>query len=155
MVEKSLLLVALKVVRSFLFLTNLDTSARPICYEAMASFLKIEKITSAAHVALIFDRTGRVFKHYPLLFIIKPIKFDDNVVSKVLISVSKKHFKRAVDRNLLRRRIRFAHQHYKEVINGKLASHGKFGIGVVYISNKKASYKIIEAAYNKLINDLD
>jgi len=65
-------------------------------------------------------------------------------VNQVLFSVSKKNFKQAVDRNLLRRRIFEAYRQHKHILQ-PMADQEKFLlIAYIYIGKEKATYQVIE-----------
>ena len=65
---------------------------------------------------------------------------------RVLVSVSKRYHKRAVARNLLKRRIREAYRLNKQPLEGRNLS-----IGLLYSSNDILEYKVIEDAVRKII----
>ena len=65
---------------------------------------------------------------------------------RVLVSVSKRYHKRAVVRNLLKRRIREAYRLNKQPLEGRNLS-----IGLLYLSNDILEYKVIEDAVRKII----
>jgi ribonuclease P protein component len=123
--------------------------------EAMASFKKHERLTGARQIEKLFDRTGNTFKSYPLMFIVRNLEFDDQSKLKVVISVSKKRFSKAVDRNLIRRRIRAIHQLFKSDLTTNLEQRGSCGVGIVYLSNSIQEHKVIEDAYKNLLVQLN
>ncbi|SER44927.1 ribonuclease P protein component [Pedobacter rhizosphaerae] len=79
----------------------------------MYTFRKEERLCSRKHLDLLF-KNGSSFLLYPLrisyLFIDQPAE----VKAQVVINVPKKRYKRAVDRNLLKRRIREAYRLHKQ-----------------------------------------
>ncbi|RNL56686.1 ribonuclease P protein component [Pedobacter jejuensis] len=79
----------------------------------MYTFRKEERLCSRKHLDLLF-KNGSSFLLYPFrvsyLFIDEPAK----VQAQVVINVPKKRYKRAVDRNLLKRRIREAYRLNKQ-----------------------------------------
>ena len=65
----------------------------------------------------------------------------------MLFSVSKKNFRRAVDRNLLRRRIREAYRLNKSILDSDEKDSLSLSIALIYISKLKLPFTDIE---NKL-----
>ncbi len=79
----------------------------------------------------------------------KPIalaRLDSGYGVQVLVSVSKRYHKRAVVRNLLKRRIREAYRLNKYFLEGRSLS-----IALLYSSNDILEYKLIEDAVRKII----
>lgn len=72
------------------------------------------------------------------------------------LSVPKKAFKRAVDRNILRRRIREAYrlhkiELYKFLENNALHGHKRFAFMVLYTAKEEMPYSDIEKGIKKMI----
>jgi len=72
------------------------------------SFKKAERLTSSKSISLLFQE-GRSISSYPLRILFNNQGQGQHPVS-VAISVPKRLYKRAVDRNLLKRRIREAYR---------------------------------------------
>lgn len=60
---------------------------------------------------------------YPLLLVWKAMPLDEDVPAQVLISVSKRNMKRAVDRNYIKRLLREAYRMEKPVFFEQLKHH--------------------------------
>lgn len=114
------------------------------------SFPKSERLYKKKDIQELFDK-GSSFYLYPFRVIIQ--KLPEANINQVLFSVSKKNFKRAVDRNLLKRRMREAYRLNKSL----LPVQSKFQIAYIYtakdilefdqIRDKMiASFKRVEAA---------
>jgi len=71
----------------------------------------------------------------------------------VLINVSKRQFKRAVDRNLLRRRIREAYRLNKQLLGRENSSPTE--IAFLYIAKTKASFEEIEKGMRRTLKKVD
>ncbi len=76
---------------------------------------------------------------------------NDAEVSRMMVSVPKKSFKRAVKRNLLKRRIRESWRRQKHL----LAVEGNLDILFMYSVKEVLSYEEIYAAVGQIIEDLN
>jgi ribonuclease P protein component len=71
------------------------------------------------------------------------------------VSVSSRHFKRAVDRNLIKRRIREAYRKQKQPLVEALFHSGKhMDLFLVYLGNVIPDYKDVNIAVEKLLGQL-
>ena len=76
----------------------------------------------------------------------------ENGVNRILVSVPKKHFKRAVKRNLLKRRIREAFRLQKDLLQDGLPS--RYDILFTYVDNEVADYGTIRAAVAAILSEI-
>ena len=111
-------------------------------------FPKSEKLRLKKDIEKIFAEGLSDFK-YPL--VLKHISFEGEGTNLCAVSVPKKRFKKAVDRNKLKRQIREAYRLNKHCIQSK---HQYFHLMFVYSNNEKLEYKIIENAMQKLLNNI-
>ena len=79
------------------------------------TFRKEERLSKEKHIQELFDK-GSSFYLFPFKVLFLPNPDPAVQHHQVLISVSKKNFKRAVDRNLIKRRIREAYRLQKELL---------------------------------------
>lgn len=70
---------------------------------------------------------------------------------QVLFTISKRNFKRAVDRNLLRRRCREAYRKNKHLFFESPEHRAPSYIAFVLIAKEKVEYEVIERSMQKLI----
>jgi len=121
-----------------------DTQFAPEAYDR--SFPKAERLCSKKLISQLFAK-GSAFNLYPLRFVFLKAETPLPEFPEVLISVSKKYFKRAHDRNRLKRQIREAYRLNKHKImseNGQSLSV----LGIVYIGKEKNKYQLIEKKLN-------
>lgn len=108
------------------------------------SLKKHEILRSKKSIKELFDN-GSSFFLYPFKVYYQSNSIGEN--NKVLFSVSKKSFAKAVDRNLIRRRIREAYRLNKTLLNIDKEQSLSLSIALVYISKFELPYSEIE---NKL-----
>ena len=91
------------------------------------TFRKEERLSKDKSIQELFDK-GSSFYLFPFKVFFMPNPDKDVSFHQVVISVSKRNFKRAVDRNLIKRRIREAYRLNK----AKLPLHNKLLIAYIY-----------------------
>jgi ribonuclease P protein component len=122
------------------------------------TFRKSERLCSKKAIAELFEN-GNSFYSFP--FQIIWVKYGSDLISpaQVAISVSKKTFRLAVKRNLIRRRIREAYRKNKYILSEFLESHKTCIIFIIiFKDNSIPEYPSIEKAISesigKLISDI-
>ena len=110
----------------------------------MFTFKKIERLCSKKEIELLY-KSGKSKTFYPLKLFWKSSSFESPYPARVLITVPKRLYKRAVDRNLLKRRIREAYRHskldfYSELIKEEI----KLNVLIMYVGKEKEEYSIIK-----------
>ncbi len=110
----------------------------------MPRLSKIERLHGEIAINQLFSKAKR-FTAYPLR--VHYTYTVPSTPSRILVSVPKKLFKHAVDRNLLKRRIREAFRLHKPTMAVDMA--------LVYMDTEIASYEAIEKAMLKIIERLE
>ncbi|HTH82102.1 MAG TPA: ribonuclease P protein component [Mucilaginibacter sp.] len=121
----------------------------------MQTFKKEERLCNKRLIDSLFHN-GSSFLCYPFkaswLFIDEP----QSSPAQILFSVSKKRYKRAVDRNLIKRRMREAYRLNKQqrLYDVLAGADKKIVLSVGYIGKEIADYELIEKKMQKLLSQL-
>lgn len=118
------------------------------------TFGKDEKLCSKLVIDELF-RSGRSFKAYPIRVIFKQLN-EGNATAKVLISVPKKRFGKAVSRNRIKRLIREVYRLNKPALIEKWQEEGKyFALAFVYIGNEIPEYADMNKTMQRILQELN
>lgn len=108
------------------------------------SYGKEEKLKSKKLIEALFIERQSVAK-YPLRLAFKKLETEDVNLKKselqVTVSVSKKHFKKAVDRNYFKRVLRENYRLNKHLILDKIS--GKYALMLLYQTKDRLTYEEI------------
>jgi len=113
------------------------------------TFPKKEKITSKTLIDRLFKEGSSAHK-YPvrMLFLTEPSYQEE--FPQILISVSKRHFKHAVDRNHVKRIIREAYRLQKQELMEQFPVKPSY-IAILYTSNEKISLEEMKKKLSLII----
>jgi len=119
------------------------------------TFSRDERLRSAKIIDLVY-RKGVSGYIYPFRFsYVKTRQTGLNPTAQVLIAVSKRRIRKAVDRNLVRRRIREAYRLNKSILLGPLSlSQSDLAVAFTYIAGGIESYQEIERKLVLLLRDI-
>ena len=111
----------------------------------MYKFKKEERLCSKKLLDELFHN-GSSFLVYPFRIVHLPVPVSGQVSSQVVIGVSKRKFKHAVDRNLLKRRIREAYRLNKEELLYTFLRENNLQIifSISFVGKEIADYSFIE-----------
>lgn len=111
------------------------------------SYKKIEKLKSKKLIEQLFSE-GKTVTQHPLRLIFIAASFNDDLKFKVGVSVSKRNFKKAVDRNKIKRLLREAYRLNKSVIFNNITTQNAFMI--LYLGNEIPNLKDLEIKMKQL-----
>lgn len=117
----------------------------------MPTFHKSERLCSNVAIEKLFEKGYSLFK-YPVKIIWLPAKWDNNHSVKVVISVSKRRFKRAVDRNRIKRILRECFRLHKSVLDN--TSGRQLYLGIIYTGKELPEWNSVEPIINDLFQRL-
>ena len=111
---------------------------------------KSERLKSRKAIGELFAK-GKSVRHQPLVLIYAPMELPEAVPTQIAVSVSKRRFKHAVDRNRVKRQIREAYRLNKELFN--ITSDKQYALAFVYIHHIKIPYAQINTAMQRCLAD--
>jgi ribonuclease P protein component len=111
----------------------------------MAGFPKRERLRSRKTIETLFGREGESFARHPVRFVWKTAALPEAVPIQAAFSVSKKNFKRAVQRNRIKRRLREAWRAHKSLLEEKLsAQNSSIALMIIYQGKEETDFALIE-----------
>ncbi len=117
----------------------------------MQTFKKHERLSGQKIIDTLFSE-GKIFVVSPFRVVWIEYELAGQSPAQMLISVSKKRIKKAVDRNLVKRRIREAYRKNKDEFYEFLnRNQVKCAFALLYNSDLIADYKEIEEKINLLL----
>lgn len=112
------------------------------------------KLCSKVVIDDLFE-SGKTVKSYPLIAITKTIEFEDKIPFKIVFSAPKRNFKKAVQRNRIKRICREAVRLNKSILESYLIENNKqLALFLVYSSKDELNSKQLEKKVIKLFNEI-
>lgn len=119
------------------------------------TYPKSEKLKRKKHIDLLFTE-GKTVSKYPLRLVFVPIT-DTNVTLEMGVSVSKKYFKKAVDRNYFKRVLRECYRKHQWILKDALPQ--PYALMFFYQTKERLSYQEIEertqGLFEKFIKEIN
>lgn len=128
-----------------MILTYLCYPRHSINYFSMAYTLhKSERLNRKKIIDKMFAGGAHSFSVFPIRVVYLPVEELEEPAS-ILVSVSKRRFKRAVKRNRVKRQIREAYRLHKQVLWDVLvAKNQKIGIAFIYLSDELVNSSFLQ-----------
>jgi ribonuclease P protein component len=119
------------------------------------TFSKAERIHHKKEINHLFEHGNKLFSHpYRVNWLLVERK-EDNPAVQILISVSKRKFKKAVDRNHVKRYIRESYRTQKEIL-WKCLDHSnqQLQLAIIYVNKDIGDYDEHHKNISKLLHKL-
>lgn len=111
------------------------------------TYNKKEKLKSKKLIDQLFLE-GQSVSAFPLRLVFLQTTFDDPVIAKTGVSVSKRNFKTAVDRNRIKRLLREAYRLNKGTYFNNITT--QYAFMILYIGKDKPTFTEVETKMNRL-----
>lgn len=120
--------------------------------KASKRFRKTERLNGKISLSRLFA-SGNSFVVYPYRVVCLFSESDTAPFARVMVSVPKRNFKRAVKRNLIRRRIKEAYRLQKQPVLDCLAgSYRQVDVAFLYIGKEVGEYGFLERKMAEALN---
>lgn len=118
-------------------------------------FTKSERLSRKSMIERLYAE-GRSVAAFPLRAVYLPIEPEEGEPeASILIAVSKKRFRHAVDRNLVKRRLREAYRLNKHSFVEKLQQKGcHMAVSILYLDKQHHSYSHLQSRLAKLLQKI-
>lgn len=115
---------------------------------------KAERITSKRTIDQLFGTDNNSITAYPFRVVYMPIQQPDVPVS-ILVSVPKKRFHHAIDRNRMKRLVREAYRKQKHTLWHQLQDSGQgMAVAFICIAQHMCDYNMVYAAIGKALSKI-
>lgn len=122
-----------------------------------ATFKKEERLTSKTVIKELFTKSSS-FALYPFKVLYNAEEIEQDLNAKVIFTVPKRAFKKAVDRNFIRRRMKESYRLFKNDFYPQLPNL-KLSLCIIYIAKEKNEFQFIDKkmklALQKLVDELN
>lgn len=119
------------------------------------TFKKNERLCSRILMDHLFQGDNRTASSYPIRAVFLPVEEEMQKGVSVLISVPKKRFHDAVDRNRVKRQIREAYRKNKHALVEQVAQSGKgLLVAFIYVSAEIESTEYVEKRVIRLLDKI-
>ena len=117
------------------------------------TFHKRERIVSRKLIERLFSKgSSRSTSAFPLRTVfMEKVREEGEEPVQILVSVSKRHFKRAVKRNRVKRQIREAYRHHKTILTGKVSEDKSIAIAFIWLADELFDSQQVERCVKKLL----
>lgn len=113
---------------------------------------KSERLFLRDSIRTLFSSGSKSVPRYPVRMVYRFVD-EGETPAAILVSVPKKHFKRAVKRNRVKRQIREAYRRHKDIIVPKLEAAGRrVSIAFVWMSDELSESTLVEEKITDLLN---
>jgi ribonuclease P protein component len=112
-----------------------------------ATFNKKERLKKKKEIELLFSE-GKSISKYPVRLVYRKSIFEKNIKIRVGVSVSKRNFKKAIDRNCIKRLMRESYRKNKYLVPN--TTH-QFSFMFLFSGKKTPEYSLVESKIKEIL----
>ncbi len=113
------------------------------------TYKKQEKLKSKKLIKLLFEN-GKKITSFPIMLLYLKTEHDSDYLIQAGVTVSKKNFKNAVDRNRIKRLLRETYRLNKPFLYEKLEN--KYIFMFIYLGKEELKYQVLDTKMKELMN---
>ena len=118
------------------------------------TFHKHERLTNRSVIQTIFRKEGQMLRSGPLMMVYLEQVLNTPAPAQVLISVSKRRFKKAHDRNRIKRLLKEVYRLHKAPLYHSMEAHGKqFALALIYQASDLPDFVSLESHFKRIVHD--
>ena len=120
---------------------------------ASPTFSKRERIVSRKLIERLFSKgSSHSTSVFPVRIVyIEKKREEGEEPVQILVSVSKRHFKRAVKRNRVKRQIREAYRHHKQILAEKVSQDMALAIAFIWLADELHDSQQVNRSVKRLL----
>ena len=118
---------------------------------ASLTFSKRERIVSRKLIERLFSQgSSHSTSAYPLRIVYMETEREE-VPVQMMVSVSKRHFKRAVKRNRVKRQVREAYRHHKQLLIERVPEDKSLAVAFIWLSDELFDSRQVDRSVRRLL----
>ena len=117
------------------------------------TFHKLEKLSHKATIDAIFQKKGISIFKPPILLVYLQTELHTPFSCQVMVSVGKRKFKRATDRNRIKRQIHEIYRVQKHRIYDAISGDTQYALGILYLAKEHNSSEDISKQLTAAIDE--
>ena len=114
---------------------------------------KLEKLSHKASIDAIFQKKGKSIFKGPILLAYYKTELFTPFACQIFVSVGKRRFKRAVDRNRIKRQITDLFRLQKHRIYNVISPDTQYAIGILFLGKTMPDFSELEKNVTDVIDD--
>ena len=120
---------------------------------ASATFSKKERIVSKKLIEQLFSKgNSHSISAFPLRIVyMEKEREEGEAPVQVMVSVSKRHFKRAVKRNRVKRQVREAYRQHKQLLTEKITEGKSLAVAFIWLADELCESTKVEKSVRRLL----